>query len=52
MNLLYHMYNDIVVNTEFFKEKFINKIKKMLHVHFQNRALQLAAFKYLVSFLM
>ena len=27
MNLLYHMYNDIVVNTEFFKEKFINKKK-------------------------
>ena len=28
MNLLYHMYNDIVVNTEFFKEKFINKKKE------------------------
>ena len=28
MNLLYHMYNDIVVNTEFFKEKFINNKKK------------------------
>ena len=27
MYLLYHMYNDIVVNTEFFKEKFINKKK-------------------------
>ena len=27
MNLLYHMYNDIVVNTEFFKEKKIWKKK-------------------------
>ena len=25
MNLLYQMYNNIVVNTEFFKEKFIKK---------------------------
>ena len=29
MNLLYNVYNDIVANTEFFKEKFINKKKSV-----------------------
>ena len=34
MYLLYHMYNDIVVNTEFFKEKFINKKIRIAQPHF------------------
>ena len=38
MNLLYHMYNDIVVNTEIFKEKFINKKKKNLKMGTSSKA--------------